>query len=56
MDNLLNKSTVEDANDIDNYYDGGNSTDNSGTNNSSNDDPHSVFFLATFEITYKIGK
>ena len=27
-----------------------------GTNNSSSDDSHSVFFLATFAITYKIGK
>ena len=55
MDNTLNTPTAEDANDSDNYYDGGNSTVNPGTN-SSKDDPYSVFFLATFAITYKIGK
>ena len=56
MDNTLHTPTAEDANDSGNYYDGGNSTVNPGINKSSNDDPHGVFFLATFEITYKIGK
>ena len=56
MANTLNTPTVEDENDSDNYYDGGNSTFNSGTYNRNNDYPRSVFFLATFEITYKIGK
>ena len=53
---MLDTSTAVDTTDSDDYYDGGNSTTNSGTQNSTNDNPDSVFFSAIFQITYKIGK
>ena len=53
---MRDTSTVVDAFDSDDNYDGGRTAANQGAKKGCDDEPNSVFQLATFEITYKIGK
>ena len=57
MNNMRDTFTAVDSFDSDNNYDGGRTPVNQGVTNKGRDqEPNNVFYLATFEITYKIGR